>query len=351
MRSEKTRADRKALVADMFPDGITRLWCPPLTHFLAPGLLDVGRIHAHLDYITESVKGILVPGSTGEGWEMDNGEVIELLGVVLQAVRDSEVNILVGVLKTETDAMLRCLDGTLEWLRRRAGTESDAEAMAAFGVVGFVVCPPAGADLSQQQIARCLSEVLERGLPTALYQLPQVTGNEVSAQTVHELAADHPNFFLLKDSSGEDRVALSPLDLGGVFLVRGAEGGYARWPKRAGGPYDGMLLSTANTFPRELRQIITHLDLGQPGKAQQLAGRVERVIDGCFELVADFPTGNKFTNANKVLDHIMAWGLGAAKVEPPMLHGGEHLPADLVPPAMDLLKQSDLLPLRGYLEP
>jgi dihydrodipicolinate synthase/N-acetylneuraminate lyase len=297
------------------------------------------------------VKGLLVPGSTGEGWEMDDGEIVELLGVVLQALRGRGVSVLIGLLKTEVDAMLRCLDGTLEWLRRRAKTESDAEAMAEGGVVGFVVCPPAGAGLSQQQIAKGLSRVLERGLPTALYQLPQVTANEMSAQTVHDLAADHPNFFLLKDTSGEDRVALSALDLGGVFLVRGAEGGYARWPRRAGGPYDGLLLSTANTFPRELREIIRHLDLGQPGKAQQLSARLDRVIEGCFEIVADFPTGNKFTNANKVLDHIMAWGQGAAKVEPPVLHGGERLSPDFIPPAIDLLKQNGLLPLKGYLEP
>ena len=78
--------------------------------------------------------------------------------------------------------------------------------------------------------------MLGLGYPIALYQLPQVTENEITPETVAELASRFPNFYLFKDTSGEDRVALADLDLQGVFLVRGAEGQYHQWPRAVGGP-------------------------------------------------------------------------------------------------------------------
>jgi dihydrodipicolinate synthase/N-acetylneuraminate lyase len=192
--------------------------------------------------------------------------------------------------------------------------------------------------------------VAESGLPLALYQLPQVTGNELSAETVQALAARHPGFYLFKDTSGDDRVAKSNLDFDGVYLVRGAEGNYARWTKTAGGPYDGFLLSTANVFARELDAVLQLLDEGRRDEAQTLAGRLSCVVEGCFELVRSFPTGNAFTNANKILDHLMAHGEAGLRREPPLLYSGVRLPATFVESAAGLLRQNGLMPVRGYLE-
>jgi hypothetical protein len=44
-----------------------------------------------------------------------------------------------------------------------------------------------------------------------------------------------------------------PADVG---LLRGAEGRYARWSKAHSGPYDGFLLSSANSFPAQLAAIL-----------------------------------------------------------------------------------------------
>ncbi len=73
-----------------------------------------------------------------------------------------------------------------------AGARSD-KVMAAVGVQGFVVCPPCGKDLSQDTIRAQLASTLELDLPTALYQLPQVTSNEMSPETVGSLAAEYGN--------------------------------------------------------------------------------------------------------------------------------------------------------------
>ena len=76
-------AARRTLVASLFPQGIPHLWCPLLTHFRADGELDAVRIRRQLQAIATHVRGLLVPGSTGEGWEMTDQEVHRLLEVTL----------------------------------------------------------------------------------------------------------------------------------------------------------------------------------------------------------------------------------------------------------------------------
>jgi dihydrodipicolinate synthase/N-acetylneuraminate lyase len=341
---------RRELLARLFPAGVPRLWCPTLTHVRGPREPDPDRVRRHMLTLAPHVGGILVPGSTGEGWEMSDADVATVLGVALDAATATGVKVLVGVLKTTVPEMLACLDGTLKQLRQRTGATDDAAAMTAANVVGFTVCPPKGADLGQPEIEAGLAAVLDRGWPTALYQLPQVTGNEMAPETVARLAARYPNFVLFKDTSGADRVASSGVDLGGVFLVRGAEGDYARWPRSAGGPYDGFLLSTANVFALQLAAVIDLLAQGRKAEAEELAGRVSGVVRAAFEMVAWFPAGNPFAIANKSLDHVMAHGPAAVDREPPLLFGGTRLPPEFVAGAADLLRDSHLMPAAGYLE-
>lgn len=345
-----TTQQREDMTAALFPDGIPRLWCPLLTHFSAPRQFDAERIGRHLAHIAPYVKGLLVPGSTGEGWEMTDEDIRGLLPIVCEAARDAGVRILVGVLKTDLAAMQACIDSTIDWMCERTGEPDPASAMARSSVVGFTVCPPRGADLSQQELSDALARVLDRGHPTALYQLPQVTENEMAPETVETLAARYGNFYLFKDTSGGDRVALSGRDLGGVFLVRGAEGEYARWTKTAGGPYDGFLLSTANVFAKELSQILGFLSAGQAEAGQALAERIGRVVEGAFAAVGGLSAGNPFTNANKALDHHMAYGASAMDREPAMLYSGVRLPSGVVEAARGLLAANGLAPRSGYMD-
>ena len=59
---------RRQLLARFFPNGVPTLWCPLITHYDADGVIDRKRMAAHLEHISPFVKGILVPGSTGDGW-------------------------------------------------------------------------------------------------------------------------------------------------------------------------------------------------------------------------------------------------------------------------------------------
>jgi dihydrodipicolinate synthase/N-acetylneuraminate lyase len=347
--NENIREARKKMIRGLFPQDIPKLWCPTLTHFDLPGRLDEMRIRHHWQHLSPHVKGVLVPGSTGEGWEMNDEDIRQLLEVILDIAKETDIRVLVGVLKTDVSSVLESIDATLTFLKHRTGINNIEEALLASNVVGFTVCPPKGSQLSQSALADALTEVAGRGLPLAVYQLPQVTGNELTAETIQTLASRFPGFYLFKDTSGTDRVALSNIDFHDVFLVRGAEGDYHRWLKNNGGPYDGFLLSTANVFAAQLTAIQSMLDEGQADKAAMLSGRLSRVIAGCFKMLEDFPAGNAFTNANKVLDHLMAFGEKGLHRDPPLLYSGVRLPTKFIEQAADLLHQEELFPVRGYL--
>lgn len=338
--SPTTRADWHAR---LFPRGIPPLWCPLLTHYRDDGSLDHARITAHLRYLAPQVKGFLIPGSTGDGWEMSDVEIRELLGLAQKQTAALGLHLLIGVLKTEArDAcsVLREYGRVLP-----AGITKHA----AHSTPCFTVCPPKGKDLSQETLRDALADILALGFPIALYQLPQVTQNEMSRETVADLAARFPNFILFKDTSGADRVASSGKDLDGVFLVRGAEGGYANWLKSGDGPYDGFLLSTANCFGRELHQVIELLKSGQREEAQRLSDRLSAVVKEVFALVAGLPDGNAFANANKAMDHFFAHGPSAASVTPPRLHAGSRLPIEVIRQTGAALERHGFMPAAGYL--
>jgi len=344
-----TRQARNDLTRRFFPGGIPTLWCPALTHFSEQGCLDEMRTRYHWQHISPYVKGVLVPGSTGEGWEMTDDDIRRLLETVLDAGQAMNMRMLIGVLKTDLSSMLECIDTTLTFLRHRTGASTADEALLRSNVAGFTVCPPKGSQLSQSALADAVAAVADRGVPLAVYQLPQVTGNELTAETIQTLAARFPGFYLFKDTSGNDLVARSSLDLHGISLVRGAEGEYHRWLTNAGGPYHGFLLSSSNVFAEQLTAVRSKLDEGQVHAAAALSERIGRVIEECFRLDKDFPAGNAITNANKILDHIMAFGGECLHRDPPLLYSGVRLPVEFIEHAAGLMRHEELFPARGYM--
>ncbi|MGC9349885.1 MAG: dihydrodipicolinate synthase family protein [Anaerolineae bacterium] len=347
--TKSTARRREDLLDRMVGRPIPRLWCPPLTHYTPEGDIDAQRMRAHWQTMCEAVGGFLVPGSTGDGWEMTETEITEVLRTASDLAVELDTLLLVGVLRTEVDAMLDVIHRTVRRLKDETGEDEALIAFTQRHIAGFTICPPQGSDLSQVEIHRALARVLELGYPTAVYQLPQVTENEISATVFRDLATDYPNLILFKDSSGQDRVALSDEGESGVFLMRGAEGNYARWLRKSGGCYDGLLLSTANCFARELGQIITWLEEGRTEDADELSRRLTDVVNAVFATVADLEQGNAFANANKAMDHFMAHGPDAVEAKSPLLHTGIRLPQDVMHKTKEILERGNLLPADGYL--
>lgn len=343
---------RESLIRTLFPAGVPRLWCPLLTHYKKDGAIDFDRISAHFRHIVPFVKGFLIPGSTGDGWELDDGETRQVTEFAMKLAGEDGISLLLGALKPDAESMKKTIAEMRGLLDppAAAGTDNRTQALRERHVCGFTVCPPAGKTLSQADIEAGLAGILDMGLPTALYQLPQVTGNEVSPETFGRLAGMYPNLIFFKDSSGRDGIAASDADKGGVFLVRGAEGDYARWLTEAGGPYAGFLLSTANCFPRELKTLIKDLERGEREKARAMSERLTAAIGDVFGLVKTLPCGNAFTNANKCIDHFLAFGPSASTKEGPLLHGRTSIPADILAATGAVLTRFRLMPERGYME-
>jgi dihydrodipicolinate synthase/N-acetylneuraminate lyase len=301
-----------------------------VTHYRPDGSLDRDRILAHVQALAPHVGGLLVPGSTGDGWELSRVQKLELLDIVSPLAARLGLYVLVGALERTTDEMLSFIDS----LGQRIGTAP---------LSGIVVCAPSGAGKTETEIEASLDRVLGLALPTAIYQLPQVTGNMFTAGMVANLAARHPNLFMLKDSSGGDSVAKADLDLGGLFLVRGAETGYRSWLKPRG-PYDGFLLSTANWLAPQLAAIAAGTRTGD------LDRQVDAAVAGAFDLVPGYPTGNAFGNSAKLMDQVMAFGDGAARAPGPFSRDGRPFPRELVQRAVDLAAAEGLLTAKGYMK-
>jgi len=337
-------------LARLFPDGVPTLWCPLITHYDREGAIDAPRMAAHLKHLSPCIKGFLIPGSTGDGWELNDAETRRLLEIALEQCAALNLRLLIGVLRTEADQAAGVISDTVDWLESRTHDGNIESSLIKSCVSGFTVCPPRGKELSQEKIGESLAAILQRGLPTALYQLPQITLNEMHPELVAAFARQFPNFILFKDTSGADHVALSGQKFENVFLVRGAEGDYVRWLKAAKGPYDGFLLSTANCFGAQFQQLVEDLAARRVKAAQELSERLTACINEVFGIVSGLPHGNPFANANKAMDHFFAWGPKAQDAPTPRLHAGSCLPGDVIRGAGEALSRHSLMPVKGYLE-
>jgi len=323
-----------------------RLMCPLLTHYRDDGSLDTERIAAHIGHMRPSVSAFLAPGSTGDGWEMNAAESDELLEFLASEARRQDFSLMAGVLRTEPGTVVPAIHAMLD---RFTEGSTNPEVLAQKKICGFTVTAPKGKELTQEIIRAELEAIAQTGAPIAIYQLPQITENEMSPETVAALVANYPNVYLMKDTSGEDHVVLSGVDLDNLYLVRGAEGDYAKWIAANGGYYDGFLLSTANSFAASLAEMISLLVDGNVDAATRLSERVSRVVAAVFAEAGKLSFGNAFANANKAIDHHYAWGPAAATTKAPMTHSGTRLPESLITVAGEQLAAEGFAVGPGYM--
>ena len=101
---------RRELMSRPFPEGIPRLWCPLLTHYDDAVRINFDRMSAHLGHIGRWVKGYLVPGTTGDGWELRDDEEEQLLRFAIVRAQKDGLALLAGVLKPDAASMLKQID-------------------------------------------------------------------------------------------------------------------------------------------------------------------------------------------------------------------------------------------------
>ena len=92
---------RAQLLERLLPEGVPLLWCPPLTHYKDDGTIDAPRMAAHFRHLAAWVRGLLIPGSTGDGWELADEERRQVLAIALDQAVPLNLRLLLGVLKPQ----------------------------------------------------------------------------------------------------------------------------------------------------------------------------------------------------------------------------------------------------------
>jgi len=168
------------------------LWCPLLTRHTAGGGIDTDAMRRHAATLRPHVDGLLMPGSTGDGWQLDDAQTLAVARLGAELAREHGFELLAG-------AFAPTLDGIL----------ARAEIVLGAGAPGIAVCAPHG-DLAPTQIEEALENVLALGQPTALYQLPQITGNRIPSDPNFRWFKDrHRNFLYI------DRIVIAAQRRGG----------------------------------------------------------------------------------------------------------------------------------------
>lgn len=315
-----------------------RLWFPPLTYYRADGSLDFDRMEQMLARVHPHCQGVLVPGSTGDGWILPEAEQEAIVRRFLKGFSFGRFRMFLGALKPTAADTKTAVARWCELLREVSGEAEDAGAMAALGVDGFVICAPNGVRDPAAQEAT-LAEVLELGLPMAFYQLPQVTGVLVEPALVAALAERYPNLILGKDSGGGDELAKSRLLSRRLMLLRGAEGDPTAMLRGEGAVYDGLLLSTVNCFPAEYDALLA---------GTGSFGAFGEVIAETFAAAGAAPVSNAFSDANRAMDHVLYHGKKTLERPAPLCIGGRPLPMELVALAYGAMERRGLVPETGY---
>ena len=92
------------------------------------------------------------------------------------------------------------------------------------------------------------------------------------------------------------------------------------------------------------------LEEGRGEEAAALSERLTQVVESVFKLVTGIPRGNAFLNANRAMDHYMAFGKDALFIQPPRLNAGTYIPEDVIRRVGDVLESASLIPDTGYLK-
>lgn len=307
-----------------FPD----LWFPPLTYYSEGGVIDYDQMNEALESIYPYSKGVLVPGSTGDGWVLSQEQQEDLVRFFLRGFGFGRFSMMIGALKPTAEETIASVRRWCEILCEESGCDDPVSAMQDLDVKAFVFCVPAGVGRRDDQVEG-MSRILDLGLPMAFYQLPLVTGVTVDPEVVAELAEKYDNLIVAKDSGGKDEMAKSRLLGNRLMLLRGAEGDPSEMILGEAPVYDGLLLSTVNCFAREHRDLMD-------GK-RTFAGYGD-VIDEVFSAVTD-PVSNAFSDAVRAICWAKKYGNEAERTDC-YCYNGEKLPSELTGKAYASLSEN-----------
>ena len=84
-------------------NGFPTLWFPPLTYYKEGGVIDTEAMTEALSEIYPYSKGVLVPGSTGDGWVLSEDKQEMLVRFFLKGFDFGRFSMMIGALKPTAD--------------------------------------------------------------------------------------------------------------------------------------------------------------------------------------------------------------------------------------------------------
>ncbi len=166
--------------------GFPGVVAPMVTPFTDDGALALERVAGIVEFLLDNrIAGLVVAGTTGEGYALDMAERREL-AVEVQRVVAGRVPVLLGVGATATREAL-----------------AQAALAAELGADGLMVAAPAYVLPTQKELGEHVRAVLATApLPTVLYDYPDRTGVKFEERAL-DLLADDPLIVGIKEASGD----------------------------------------------------------------------------------------------------------------------------------------------------
>ena len=318
------------------------LWVPLLTHYDSSDQqgLDHARTSKHIKSISANVRQYLIAGTTGDGWEMSDLLLRDWITFVQSAnTLTPQHRLLFGAFATTTEKVIE---------RAKSIESQIASKPIIASYAGITICPPVNPNATQDMVFEHFRRIIAATTSQlAIYQLPQIVGCEIEPQTFIKILESSSRVSMFKDTSGADRVARSGLEVGSTLMLRGAEGNYSKELK-PNGTYDGWLLSTANVFSPELRYIAENACGDETEKATACSQNLSNLVEKLFQISEGLPEGNPFSNINRAVDHIFAYG-SDWRAKPARLASGNRLPQIFLSRVNDILSVSGYNTTKGYL--
>lgn len=223
------------------------------TNLTANGAVDHEAFAAHCEWMIRSgCSGVVCCGSLGEAQTLSFDEKLAVLDTCIKAVA-GRVPVVLGVASVST-----------------AGAVTLAEAGAKAGVQGLMVLPPYVYSAEWPEMKAHVSAVFKATtLSCMLYNNPPAYKTDFLPEHIVELAAEHPNFHAVKESTGDIRRVTAIRALAGdrVAVLIGiddavVEGIYAGAV--------GWIAGLPNAFPVEAVALFNLASSGEKSKAAAL---------------------------------------------------------------------------------
>jgi 4-hydroxy-tetrahydrodipicolinate synthase len=225
-----------------------------ITPFTEADQVDTDALTANVAFLVEhGACGFVANGTMGEGSSLSNDERRLVIETVVAAAGDRPV--LAGVSASST-----------------AVATYHATVACEAGCAGVMCLPPINYGGTLAELVAFFADVADAAqLPVMLYNNPEASGTDLSAETITHIIGAVPAITSVKECSGDARRIAAIRERADVNVLVGGDDyvleGYA-----AGA--DGWVTGTGNVVPRECVDLQEHVRAGRLGEARELYVRL-----------------------------------------------------------------------------